>query len=157
MHCHSGGGPILGGHVAVYTVEIMRRRWTDVIDMGMVYIPDAAELCLRVFGWVPTVAEVPWFRGGLLDVFGRWSCRATIGISMNGLYGHEIKNVQEAILSFKMPLLWMHSRVGSRCITPLNPYIVGKLSFCSISSCYKFCIFINFFEIYRCLKFEGRK
>ena len=88
LHCHSGGGPILRVHVAAYTVEIMRRRSTDVIDMGMVYIPDVAELCLRVFGWVPTIAEVPWFRGGLLDVFGRWSCSATIGINMNCLFDH---------------------------------------------------------------------
>jgi hypothetical protein len=69
MHCHSGGGPILGGHVAVYTVEIMRRKRTDVIDMGMICIPDAAKLSLLVLGWLLSIAEVPWFRGGLLDVF----------------------------------------------------------------------------------------
>ena len=51
------------GRVADYPVEIMRRRWADVINMGMDYIPDAAELSLLVVGWLPTIAEVPWFRG----------------------------------------------------------------------------------------------
>jgi len=44
MHCRSGGRPIFRGHVAEYTVEIMRRKRTDVIDVGMICIPDAAKL-----------------------------------------------------------------------------------------------------------------
>jgi hypothetical protein len=70
MHCRSGGRPIFRGHVAEYTVVIMRRKRTDVIDVGMICIPDAAKLSLLVLGWLLSIAEVPWFRGGLLDVFG---------------------------------------------------------------------------------------
>jgi len=44
MHCRSGGRPIFRGHVAEYTVVIMRRKRTDVIDVGMICIPDAAKL-----------------------------------------------------------------------------------------------------------------
>jgi hypothetical protein len=62
----------------------MRRKRTDVIDVGMICIPDAAKLSLLVLGWLLSIAEVPWFEGGcwtFLAVFGRHvSCRATIGI-----------------------------------------------------------------------------
>ena len=97
LHFHSGRWPILRGGEAEYEVTIMRRRWADIISMGMDYITDAAELSLPMFGWLPTIAEVPWFRGvgwPFLAVGSKAVYRWYIGISMNGQYEHEMKIFQ---------------------------------------------------------------
>ena len=72
--------------MADYPVEIMRRRWADVINMGMDYIPDAAELSLLVVGWLPTIAEVHGL-GGLVGCFWPLVCRSYVGISMLEAFG----------------------------------------------------------------------
>ena len=60
LHFHSGRCPFLRGRVAEYQVAMMRQKWADIIIMGMDYITDAAELSVPMFGWLHTIAEVPW-------------------------------------------------------------------------------------------------